>query len=459
MSVVVAAAAVREAPRDEASGAMQRPGPSILAVLAAMAAVVLDAGTATVALPTLASALRATPAQAIWIVTAYQTGLVMALLPCGALGERFGHRRVFGAGLALFAAGALASACSPSLAWLLAARIVQGLGGAAVMALGVALLRFTVPRERLGTAIGWNALTVALASAAAPSVGAAVIALADWRLIFVAALPLAGGALLAARALPDTPRTPHALDAAGALLNAATFALLVLAAQVLPSRPALAATLLAAAVLVAIVLFRRELPRPRPLVPVDLLRERSFRLSVLASVCCFAGQTSALVALPFHLQHAFGRSALITGLYVTAWPAAVAATAVVAGWLADRVSTAVLCAIGGALLAVGLGLAASWPGGATPLALVPCIALCGVGFGLFQTPNNRNLFLSAPAHRSGAAGGMQGTARVSGQTLGASLAALCFALLPLATASRTALWAAAVLALLAAATSFERRSA
>ena len=201
----------------------------------------------------------------------------MALLPCGALGERFGHRRVFAIGIALFAVGALASTLSPSLRWLLAARLIQGLGGAAIMALGIALLRFTVARGRLGAAIGWNALTVALASAAAPSIGAAVIAAASWRWIFVVSLPLAACALAATRALPRTPRTTEPLDAVSASTSAAVFALLVLSAQIAPTHPAFAAVPFGAGALAATALFRREKSKRRPLVPVDLLRIRSFR--------------------------------------------------------------------------------------------------------------------------------------------------------------------------------------
>ena len=150
------------------------PQSRIGSVLAAMAMVVLDAAIANVALPTIARSLQVTPATSIWIVTAYQSALVMALLPCAALGESLGHRRVFTAGVALFVGASVLCAFSPSLSWLVAARLLQGLGGAAVMALGIALLRVVVPDQRLGAAIGWNALAVALSSAAGPTIGAAI---------------------------------------------------------------------------------------------------------------------------------------------------------------------------------------------------------------------------------------------------------------------------------------------
>ncbi|HEY9216443.1 MAG TPA: MFS transporter, partial [Phenylobacterium sp.] len=128
---------------------------AVFAVLCAMTLVVLDAGIVNVALPSIGARLQASPAQTLLVVTAYQAGLMMALLPSGALGERFGHRRIFTLGVGVFAAASLLCAVSPSLPWLVCARLLQGLGGAAVMALGVALLRFTVPLGRLGAAIGW----------------------------------------------------------------------------------------------------------------------------------------------------------------------------------------------------------------------------------------------------------------------------------------------------------------
>lgn len=433
-----------------------RQAAAVAAVLAAMTLVVLDAGIANVALPTIAGALRVTPARAVLVITAYQAALVMALLPCAALGERFGYRRVFAGGLALFTAASALCALAPSLPWLAAARFLQGLGGAAVMALGVALLRFSVPPGRLGAAIGWNALTVALASAAGPSLGAFVLSAAGWPWLYAVNLPLGAAALVAVLALPRVAGTGRPVDLPSAALNAAAFAALVLGAEQLPARPALAAALFVAAGLALAALVRREIPKAAPLVPLDLLRVRAFRLSVIASVCCFTGQTAALVALPFYLQHGLGQTMMTTGLYMTAWPLSVAATSLVVGRLGERVSTARLCTLGGACLAVGLAVAALWPLQGDPRPLLPLAMICGLGFGLFQSPNNRNMFLSAPLERSGAAGGMQGTARLTGQTAGAVLMTLLFATTSLEAAPRIGLALGAVLALAAGLVSSRR---
>ena len=422
---------------------------AIAAVLAAMVLAVLDAAIANVALPTMAQSLQVTPGMAVWIITAYQTALVMGLLPCAALGESLGYRRVFTMGVALFTAASALCALAPSLPWLVAARFLQGLGGAAIMALGIALLRLVVPQRELGAAIGWNALAVALSSAAGPTIGAVLLSGTSWPWLFALNLPLGGLVLLACRALPSLAGTARPLDRFSVALNAAVFASLVVGAEVLVSRPGLAAALLAAATISLAALIRREMPRAAPLIPLDLLRAASFRISVMASVCCFAGVTMGLLALPFYLQHSLGQDTLMTGLYMTPWPLTVAVAAPLSGRLSNRVPTAWLCAAGGTCLALGLAAASLWPLNGSSFPLVPLTMLCGLGFGLFQVPNNRNMFLSAPRERAGAAGGMQGTARLAGQTAGGVAMSLLFTLVSAESAPRVGLGIGAVLTLVA----------
>jgi DHA2 family multidrug resistance protein-like MFS transporter len=422
---------------------------AIAAVLAAMVLAVLDAAIANVALPTMARSLQVPVSTSVWIITAYQTALVMGLLPCAALGESLGYRRVFTMGVALFTAASALCASSPSLPWLVAARFLQGLGAAGVMALGVALLRLVVPRRQLGAAIGWNALAVALASAAGPTIGAVILSGTSWPWLFALNLPLGGMVLLATRALPAVAGTERRMDRVSVALSAGALASLVVGAELLVAKPAVAAVLLAAAAAGLVALVRREIPKEAPMIPLDLLRADSFRTSVIASVCCFAGMTMGLLALPFYLQHSLWQDTLMTGLYMTPWPLTVAIAAPVAGRLVDRVSIAWLCAAGGACLAIGLAAMSMWPLQGRPLPLVLLTMLCGAGFGLFQVPNNRNMFLSAPRERSAAAGGMQATARLAGQTAGGVMMSLLFIMASDEAAPRIGLGIGAVLTLAA----------
>jgi MFS transporter, DHA2 family, multidrug resistance protein len=422
---------------------------AIAAVLGAVVLAVLDAAIANVALPSIAQSLQVSPGASVWIITAYQAALVMGLLPCAALGESLGYRRVFTGGVVLFTTASALCALAPSLPWLVAARLLQGLGGAAIMALSIALLRQVVPHRQLGAAIGWNALAVALSSAAGPMIGASILAFGSWPWLFTLNLPIGAVVLLASRALPVVPGTGRPLDRLSVAISAGALAALVLGAEAVILAPALAAALVAAATLGVVALVRREMPKAAPLIPLDLLGSDSFRLSVLASMCCFTGVTMGLLALPFYLQHGLGQGTLATGLYMTPWPLMVALAAPAAGRLSDRMSTATLCAAGGACLAVGLVAASLWPLNGYPLPLVLITMLCGLGFGLFQVPNNRNMFLSAPLERSGAAGGMQGTARLTGQTAGGVIMSLLFGLVSTDAAPRVGLAIAAVLTLVA----------
>jgi DHA2 family multidrug resistance protein-like MFS transporter len=232
-------------------------------------------------------------------------------------------------------------------------------------------------------------------------------------------------------------------------LNCVAFALLVTGAEFLFQRPVLAVFLIANGVFALWSLVRRERPKVAPMFPLDLLGIRSFRLSVIASVCCFTGQTAGMIALPFYLQHSFGLTPLEAGFYLTAWPLSVAGIAAVTSRVADRMPAAFLCAVGGATLAMGLGAAGLWQLNGDPRPLIAFAMICGLGFGLFQVANNRTMFLSSPSERSGAAGGMQGTARLSGQTAGAVLITLLFTTTSMDVAPRIGLGVGAVLALIA----------
>jgi DHA2 family multidrug resistance protein-like MFS transporter len=138
----------------------------------------------------------------------------------------------------------------------------------------------------------------------------------------------------------------------------------------------------------------------------------------------------AFVALPFYLEGVHHRTAVETGLLLTPWPIALAVVAPISGYLADRVSAAVLGGIGLVLLAAGLAALGLLPAEAAGADIVWRMVLCGIGFGLFQAPNNRVMLSSAPRARSGAAGGMLATARLTGQTAGATLVALLLAIMP-----------------------------
>jgi len=431
---------------------------SVIAIWLAIAMTVLDSSIANVALPTIAHDLGAEPADAIWVVNAYQLAVVVSLLPLSALGELIGFRMVFRAGLALFTVASVICAFSHSLPALTAARAVQGLGASAVMGVNGALVRFTYPHAILGRGLGFNSMVVSASLAIGPTVASAILAVAPWPWLFGVNLPIGAAAMaIGWAALPETPLSARRFDWLSAILNAMTFGLVVTGVDILTRTKAhiTGALETLAGVAVGWVLVRRELRQPRPMVPVDLLRDRMFALSVLTAVVAFAGQMMALVGLPFHFENTLHFSQVDTGLLLTPWPVALGLMSAVAGWLADRLSVAVLCAIGLAVFAAGLASLALLPPHPSLADIVWRMVVCGLGFGCFQSPNFRMMMTSAPRDRAGAAGAANATSRLSGQTAGA--VGMAIFLQAFGGAGETfGLWTAAAIALAAAAVSLTR---
>jgi len=426
---------------------------SVLTIWLAMSMSVLDGAIANVALPTIARELSASPAASIWIVNAYQLAITVCLLPMAALGDKLGYRRVYMTGLAVFTVGSLGCALSHTLAELTAARVLQGVGAAGIMSINAALVRFTYPARLLGRGIGLNAVVISVSAAIGPTVASAILASASWPWLFAVNVPIGVLAIaIATRALPRTLGSGKRFDWISALLNAATFGLLIMGAESLAREGLVAgAWKLAAGAVAAVFLVRRELGQAAPLVPFDLLRIPIFGLSIATSIVSFAAQMLAYVALPFYFQTVMGRSAVETGLLMTPWPLAVGVAAPIAGRLADRYPAGLLGGVGLAVFATGLALLSLIHPGASSLDIVWRMALCGLGFGFFQSPNNRAMVSAAPLNRSGAAGGMLATARLLGQTAGAVTTAVFFhaagthaTIVALATASGVAALAALV---------------
>lgn len=393
---------------------------------------VIDSAIANVALPTIASDLNAEPAHSIWVVNGYQLAITVALLPLSSLGDRIGYRNIYVPGLAIFTLASLACAMATSLELLTLARVVQGIGAAGIMSVSPALLRHIYPQKLLGRGLGINALVVALAAAAGPTIASAILAFAPWPWLFAVNIPIGIAAfLLAAPSLPRTQNASHRFDIVSALLSAATFGLLIGSIDALGQGEnfGLFVSELALGGILAWVLTRREIGKPSPVLPVDLLRIPIFALSIATSIASFMAQMLALVSLPFML-HGMGFDAVTTGLLITPWPIAIAIAAPLAGHFSDRYPAGLLGGIGLGIFALGLLSLALMPHDANAFDVCWRMALCGAGFGTFQSPNNRAMMNAAPKSRSGGAGGMLATARLLGQTSGASMVALMFAHVP-----------------------------
>ncbi|WP_311221560.1 MULTISPECIES: MFS transporter [unclassified Acidovorax] len=412
----------------------------MLVIILGLTLAVLDSSVLNLALPGIARELNANASQAIWVVNAYQIAALVLLLPLAALGDRLGYRRVYLVGMAVFALASMGAMLASSLSTLIAARALQGAGAAGVLSVNAAVVRLIYPRALLGKGMAINSLVVAGASMAGPSVAAAVLSVASWPWLFAMNLPLGLFTLwLGRRALPANAVSALSgrFSWVDVLLNIAMFTLIFIGAEQLGVRASPAAAglggpsagwlLLAAGAAVGVVYLRRQGHQATPLFPVDLLRIPVFALSMGASVSAFCAQMMAFLSLPFLLLEVHGRSHIEAGLLITVWPLAIVTVAPIAGWLIGKVADGLLGGIGMGVFACGLLALAFMPAHAATADVVWRMALCGIGFALFQSPNNHTIVTTAPLHRSGAASGMLGTARLTGQTLGAVVLAGIFA--------------------------------
>ncbi len=415
---------------------------AMLVIILGIAVAVLDGTIVNLALPGIARELQANASQSIWVINAYQIAILVMLLPLASLGDRIGYRRVYLVGMALFAAASLIACLSHSLGMLIAGRALQGLGAAGIMSVNSALVRLIYPRARIGQGMAINSMVVATASVAGPSVAAAILSVASWPWLFALNLPLGALVLvLGLRALPfnEVKAADRSFSLLDVLLNILMFSLIFIGADRLGVSPEggqdaagsgaggpLAWALLLGGIAIGVFYIRRQLKQPVPLFPVDLLRIPVFALSMGTSIGAFCAQMLSFIALPFLLLETYGRSHFEAGLLITAWPLAIVVVAPIAGRLIGRYPDGLLGGIGLALLAAGLGLLAALPAQPSDLDIAWRMVLCGAGFGLFQSPNNHTIVTTPPAHRSGAASGMLGTARLTGQTIGAVMLAAIF---------------------------------
>ena len=408
---------------------------AILATALGVGMSVIDGTIANVALPTIARDLGTEPSVTIGVVNAYQLAITISLLSFSSLGDIYGYRRIYLSGIAVFSVTSLICALSDSFWTLTAARIMQGFGAAAITSVNTALLRIIYPKKFLGRGMGINALVVAVSIAAGPTIASAILSLGSWHWLFAINVPFGIAALVIGIShLPGNPVKVYGrrFDKVSCLMNALTFGLLIFSLEGIAHKQSVVLVIggIVALGIIGYFFVRRQLRQRFPLLPVDLMRIPIFSLSIGTSISSFTAQMLAMISLPFFLQNTLGRSDVATGLLLTPWPLATMIMAPTAGRLVEKIHPGILGGIGMGIFATGLFLLATLPVHPTDMDIIWRLFVCGAGFGLFQTPNNSTIISSAPTNRSGGASGMLGTARLLGQTLGATLVAMIFNLMP-----------------------------
>jgi EmrB/QacA subfamily drug resistance transporter len=398
----------------------------------ALVMVTLDNLVVTTALPVIRTDLHASLEGLEWTVNAYTLTFAVLLLTGAALGDRFGRRRMFAIGLAVFTVASAAAALAPSMGVLVAARAVQGMGGAIVMPLTLTILSAAVPAEKRGLALGaWGGIG-GLAVALGPLVGGAVVSGLSWQWIFWINVPVGLVLIpLALRRLDETHGPSDRLDLPGVgLVSAGLLGIvwgLVRGNGQGWTSPEIVLSLAGGAlVLVGFVLW--ELRTPSPMLPMRFFRNRTFAMTNLASLLMFFGMFGSIFLLAQFFQTVQGYSPFGSGLRILPWTAMPIFVAPIAGALSDRIGGRRIIATGLALQAIGLGWIAAVSTPTTPYAdLVAPFVLSGIGMALFFAPVANLVLSSVRPEEEGQASGANNAIRELGGVFGVAVLASIFA--------------------------------
>jgi EmrB/QacA subfamily drug resistance transporter len=392
----------------------------------------LDNLVVTTALPVIHKDLHASLSGLEWTVNAYTLTFAVLLITGAALGDRFGRRRMFVVGLTIFTAGSAAAALAPSIDVLIAARAVQGLGGAIVLPLTLTILSAAVPAERRGLVLGaWGGIS-GLAVAMGPLVGGAVVEGISWQWIFWLNVPI--GVVLIPLAyfrLRETYGPNDALDLPGVgLASAGLFGIvwgLVRGNQVGWGSPEIVGSLMLGFVVLGLFLLW-ELRTEQPMLPLRFFRNRTFSSANIASFLMFFGMFGSIFLLAQFFQTVQGYSPLQAGLRVLPWTAMPIFVAPLAGALSDRIGGRPLMATGLALQSVGLAWIAfvSTPTVAYSALVIPFI-LSGVGMALYFAPVANVVLSAVKPEEEGQASGANNAIRELGGVFGVAVLASVFA--------------------------------
>ena len=389
----------------------------------------IDSSALNVVLSNLQSDFGASGAQLLWIVNAYLLMLAALILTGGALGDRFGRKRIFSMGIALFAVASLACGLAPTIELLLAGRVIQGIGGALMVPGSLAIITATFKRRRRGWAIGiWSAAST-LTTMAGPAIGGVFASLGVWRLVFFINVPLAVVALFALMHVPETrdeTATGH-FDVAGTLLVVLGLFGVTFGAIGLGNRsgaeganPVDVLSLVGGVIALALFIVV-EMRSAHPMMPLSIFRSRTFVGTNVMCVFLYGALSGTLFFFPLNLIQIQGYNPALAGLANLPFSIVLAILSPMMGRLADRVGPRVLLTVGPSVVALGFILLALPGITSGPVAYwwtyFPGILVIGVGMGITVAPLTTAVMSSAPSEHSGLASGVNNAVTRSAQVL------------------------------------------
>lgn len=408
---------------------------TILAVLClGLFMILLDGTIVNIAIPHIMATFDTGLSSVEWVMNAYVLPFAVALVTLGRFGDLYGRKRLFAAGMVLFTAASLACGAAPGIYWLIGFRVVQGLGGAAMMPSTLSIVATVFPAGRRGAAMGvWGAVS-GLATAIGPSLGGLIVDSTSWRWVFLINLPIGLiGVLLTLRIVPESkdPTAVETLDLPGVgLVSAGLFCLTfgLVEGQNYGWTSATIVVLFAAAAAALGLFYVRERAVRQPLIDFTLFRHINFLAGNVTGLLLSASMMGVFFTVPIFLQMVLGFTALKAGLVMSPMSVVIIFAAPLAGRLSDRIGSRWIVAAGMFLLAFGIAMMA----GLTPLqgpltpttspsSLLAPFVIAGIGIGLGVAPVTAAVMATAPSERVGNASGVLSTMRQVGSLMGIAI--------------------------------------
>jgi EmrB/QacA subfamily drug resistance transporter len=417
-------------PQKEAAAARSRTW-TLIIVSVGLFMVVLDNLIVSVALPSIHRDLGASMQSLEWTVNAYVLSYAVLLLTGAALGDRFGRKRMFISGIALFTAASAGSALAPDMGLLIATRALQGIGAAIVTPLTLTLLADSFPAKNRGIALGvWSGIS-GIAVALGPLVGGAVIQLSSWHWIFWINVPV-GLALIptAARLLKESYGSERGLDLPGlGLASTGLFGLIfgLIRAQTLGWGAVEVIVSLAVGVVLIVGFVAQELRTPEPMLPMDFFKRRSFAVTNVVSLSMYFGMFGSIFFMSQYLQNVLGNSPFEAGLKLLVWTGSIMLVSPAAGFFSERYGSRMFMAVGLALQAIALGwLASEAAVGQSYTSMIVPFVFGGAGMALVFAPSASAVLASVRTDQAGQASGATNAIRELGGVLGIAVLSTVF---------------------------------
>ncbi len=394
----------------------------------------LDSSIVNISLPSISIYFQA-PLNGLveWVIIAYLITIASVLLTFGRLADMFGRKILWMAGLAIFTLGSALCGAAPSLILLVLFRVLQGIGGALLMANSTAMLTRAFPESERGRVLGLNAVVVSLGVSAGPTLGGVITTYLTWRWIFYVNVPIGiVGLVFTWYALKEAIRIRGGqkfdpLGAAILSLGIITIMLGLSFGQDIGWGSPFIIGLFVAGLLLLVGFVAIERRVAAPIVDLRLFRNRLFAAANTSSLLSFFALFAVSFLLPFYLENLKGYPTVVAGLLLTPVPLTVSVVAPFSGWLSDRFGSRVLSSVGLAIAALGLWLLSQLNADSSMFDIIWRLVVTGIGQGLFQSPNNSAVMGAVPRERRGIGSGFLSTVRVVGQSLSVAVAGAVFA--------------------------------